>query len=230
MSAYAVSITTPPEGGARGSHLPAHVGRGAGDLSQAWSSQIRRSGDLRPSFAAVDGPLRRLRERDGANVRRSGITLITLGYNVRRYMYVNSGARIKASAVGAKSEEPYSRILQDSSSGRSAAPSPSTTRKVQTHQVLSTPTRTTPSGPRVTTGRYFEASDLARVAGIMPRVCKYMGHHGTLRETYHLSSSRTVESRPREDQQSSVVDRASSSQAYGRHHYRRWSRSQRDTG
>ena len=28
MSAYAVSLTTPPEGGARGSHLPAHVGRG----------------------------------------------------------------------------------------------------------------------------------------------------------------------------------------------------------
>ena len=179
MSAYAVSLTTPPEGGARGSHLPAHVGRGAGDLSQAWSSQIRRSGDLRPSFAAVDGPLRRLRERDGANVRRSGITLITLGYNVRRY------------------------VLQDSSSGRSAAPSPSTTRKVQTHQVLSTPTRTTPSGPRATTGRHLEASDLSRVAGIMLRVCKYMRHHGTLRETYHLSSSRTAESRP-QDQQSSV--------------------------
>ena len=29
MSAYAVSLTTPPEGGARGSHLPTHVGRGA---------------------------------------------------------------------------------------------------------------------------------------------------------------------------------------------------------
>ena len=120
MSAYAISLTAPPEGGARGSHLPTHVGRGAGDLSQAWSSQIRRSGDLRPSFAAVDGPLRRLRERDGANVWRSGITLITLGYNVRRY------------------------VLRDSSSGRSAAPSPSTTRKVQAHQVLSTPTRTIP--------------------------------------------------------------------------------------
>ena len=172
MSAYAVSLITPPEGGARGSHLPAHVGRGAGDLSQAWSSQIRRSGDLRPSFAAVDGPLRRLRERDGANVRSSGITLITLGCNVRRY------------------------LLQDSSTGRSADPSPSITRKVQTHQVLSTPTRTTPSGPRVTTGRYLEASDLARVAGIMLRVCKYMGQRGTLRETYHLSSSRTAESRP----------------------------------
>ena len=206
MSAYAVSLTTPPEGGARGSHLSAHVGRGAGDLSQAWSSQIRRSGDLRASFAAVDGPLRRLRERDGAKVRSSGIALITLGCNVRRC------------------------VLQDSSTGRSADPSPSITRKVQTHQVLSTPTRTTPSGPRVTTGRYLEASDLARVAGIMPRVCKYMGHHGTLRETYHLSSSRTVESRPREDQQSSFVDRTSASQAYGRHHYRRWSRSQRDKG
>jgi hypothetical protein len=35
MSAYgyAVSLTTPPKGGARGSHLSAHVGRGAGDLS-----------------------------------------------------------------------------------------------------------------------------------------------------------------------------------------------------
>ena len=66
MSAYAFSLTTPPEGGARGSHLPAHVGRGTGDLSQAWSSQIRRSGDLRLYFAAVDGLLRRLRERDGA--------------------------------------------------------------------------------------------------------------------------------------------------------------------
>ena len=92
---------------------------------------------------------------------------------------------------------------------------------VQTHQVLSTPTRTTPSEPRATTGRHLEAADLARVAGIMLRVCKYMRHHCTLLETYHLSSSRTVESRPREDQQSSVVDRASSSQAYGRHHYRR---------
>ena len=28
MCAYAVSLTTPPEGGARGSHLPAHVGAG----------------------------------------------------------------------------------------------------------------------------------------------------------------------------------------------------------
>ena len=82
MSAYTVSLTTPSEGAARGSHLPVHVDRGAGDLSQAWSTQIRRSGDLReprPSlFAAVDGPLRRLRERDGANVRNSGTTLITL--------------------------------------------------------------------------------------------------------------------------------------------------------
>ena len=86
MSAYAVSLTTPPEGGARESHLPAHVDRGAGDLSQAWSSQIRRSGDLRASFAAVDGPLRRLRERDGANVLSSGITLKALRCNVRRYL------------------------------------------------------------------------------------------------------------------------------------------------
>ena len=104
MSAYAVSLITPPEGGARGSHLPAHVGRGAGDLSQAWSSQIRRSGDLRASFAAVDGSLRRLRERDGANVRSSGITLKTLVCNVRRH------------------------VLQESTSGRSADPSPSITR------------------------------------------------------------------------------------------------------
>ena len=106
-------------------------------------------------FAAVDGPLRRLRERDGANVRSSGITLITLGCNVRRY------------------------VLQYSSTGRSADPSPSITRKVQTHQVLSTPTRTTPSGPRVTTGRYLEASDLPRVAAIMPRVCSRMGPHAS---------------------------------------------------
>ena len=52
MSAYAVSLTTPPEGGARGSHLPAHVGWGAGDLSQAWSSQIRRD------LATCDPPSR----------------------------------------------------------------------------------------------------------------------------------------------------------------------------
>ena len=193
MSAYAVSITTPPEGGARGSHLPAHVGRGAGDLSQAWSSQIRRSGDLRPSFAAVDGPLRRLRERDGANVRSSGITLITLGCNVRRY------------------------LLQDSSTGRSADPSPSITRKVQTHQVLSTPTRTTPSGPRVTTGRYLEATDLPRVAAIMPRVCSRMGPHGSTVVTMHLTSSRPPESRPRDGQQPSFDDRSDSIPAHGRH-------------
>ena len=173
MSAYAVSLTTPSEGGARGSHLPAHVGRGAGDLSQAWSSQIRRSGDLRASFAAVDGPLRRLRERDGANVRSSGITLKTLGCNVRRY------------------------VLQESSTGRSADPSPSIARKVQTHQVLLTPTRTTPSGPRVTTGRYLEASDLPRVAAIMHRVCSRMGPHGSTVVTMHLTSSRPPESRPR---------------------------------
>ena len=193
MSAYAVSLTTPPEGGARGSHLPAHVGRGAGDLSQAWSSQIRQSGDLQPSFAAVDGPLRRLRERDGANVRRSVITLITLGCNVRRY------------------------VLQDSSSGRSEAPSPSTTRKVQTHQVLSTPTRTTPSGPRVTTGRYREASDLPRVAAIIPRVCSRMGPHRSTVVTMHLTSSRPPESRPRDGQQPSFDDRSDSIPAHGRH-------------
>ena len=193
MSAYAVSLTTPPEGGARESHLPAHVGRGAGDLSQAWSSQIRRSGDLRPSFAAVDGPLRRLRERDGANVRSSGITLKTLGCNVRRY------------------------VLQESSTGRSADPSPSITRKVQTHQVLSTPTRTTPSGPRVTTGRYLEASDLPRVAAIMPRVCSRMGPHGSTVVTMHLTSSRPPESRPRDGQQPSFDDRSDSIPAHGRH-------------
>ena len=61
---------------------------------------------MRPSFAAVDGPLRRLWERDGSNVRSSGITLKTLGCNVRRY------------------------VLQDSSTGRSTVPSPSITRKV----------------------------------------------------------------------------------------------------
>ena len=192
MSAYAVSLTTPPEGGARGSHLPAHVGRGAGDLSQAWSSQIRRSGDL-PSFAAVDGPLRRLRERDGANARRSGITLKTLECNVRRY------------------------VRQDSSTGRSAVPSPSITRKVQTHQVLSTPTRTTPSGPRVTTGRYLEASDLPRVVAIMPRVCSRMGPHGSTVVTMHLTSSRPPESRPRDGQQPSFDDRSDSIPAHGRH-------------
>ena len=182
-----------PEGGACGSHLPTHVGRGAGDLSQAWSSQIRRSGDLRPSFAAVDGPLRRLRERDGANVRSSGITLKTLGCNVRRH------------------------VLQESSTGRSADPSPSITRKVQTHQVLSTPTRTTPSGPRVTTGRYLEASDLPRVAAIMPRVCSRMGPHGSTVVTMHLTSSRPPESRPRDGQQPSFDDRSDSIPAHGRH-------------
>ena len=208
MSAYAVSLTAPPEGGARGSHLPSHVGRGAGDLSQAWSSQTRRSGDLRASFAAVDGPLRRLRERDGANVRSSGITLKT-----RRSDVTCDDTYFKTLALGEV------QFLLPRSHGRSNA-----------HQVLSSPTRTTPSGPRVTTGRYLEASDLPRVAAIMPRVCSRMGPHGSTVVTMHLTSSRPPESRPRDGQQPSFDDRASSSQAYGRHHYRRWSRSQRDKG
>ena len=204
MSAYAVSLTTPPEGGARGSHLPAHVGRGAGDLSQAWSSQIRRSGDLRASFAAVDGPLRRLRERDGANVRSSGITLKTLECSVRRY------------------------VLQDSSTGRSAVPSPSSisldhtrgrSKPIKLFRRRPVPPyhSTTPSGPRVTTGRYLEASDLPRVAAIMLRVCSRMGPHGSTVVTMHLTSSRPSESRPRDGQQPSFDDRSDSIPAHGRH-------------